>query len=658
MDFFDHQDRAKRNSGRLVLLFGLAVLGTIVAVYAAAAVLLGVMSRTNTKGSTGARVVAPSESGVDLWDPGLFALVAVATGGVIGATSLVKTLQLRAGGGSVVAAMLGGRLVPRETTDPGEKVLLNVVDEMAIASGTPAPPVYLMDGEAGINAFAAGYAVDKAVIGVTRGCVDRLTRDQLQGVIAHEFSHILHGDMRINIRLIGLIHGIVALSVIGWVVIRSMLYTPVRRRRSSSGKNEGAGKLAFLAFGVALIVIGSVGRLFGMLIQSAISRQREFLADAAAVQYTRNPDGIAGALAVIGGLKEGARVEDPQAAEVRHMLFANGVVSAMSSAFASHPPLKERIARIHPQMAHEVGAGSSHAAGGSGSSGLAMGFAGEEGDARPGPVAPTTPAVQAVGEVDPEHVAYARELLAQAPGILVRAADSAFGARAVVYALLLDRGDEGSRREQFAALERTADPKVLELTRALEGAALRLPVEARLPVLDLTWSSLAALSPGQAKAFMGSIDALIEADQRLELFEWSLRRLVRRRMAAGGREAPKTFRLTAVGDDLKRVALALAAAGDRRDDPDAASRAYQAAVAEAGLALGAPPEPPSAQQLDTALDRLSRLRPSDARVALRALAKAVSEDGRVTPSEGELLRVAAESLGAPMSPLLPGQPVV
>ncbi|MEM7683005.1 MAG: M48 family metallopeptidase [Planctomycetota bacterium] len=663
MDFFEHQDRAKRNSGRLVLLFGLAVLGTILAVYASAVLVFGGVAAYSSSNSgklpTGTSIPSVgSDGGFDPWNPGLFALVAVGTGAVIGVSSLVKTAQLRSGGGASVAAMLGGKLVARDSADPNERTLLNVVDEMAIASGTPAPPVYLMQNEAGINAFAAGYAPDRAVIGVTRGAVERLSRDELQGVVAHEFSHILHGDMRINIRLIGLIHGIVALSVIGWVVVRSMLYAP-RRRRSSSGKNEGAGKLAFVAFGVMLIVIGAVGRVFGMLIQAAISRQREFLADAAAVQYTRNPTGIAGALATIGGLKAGSRIEDPQAAEVRHMLFANGVASSLSRALASHPPLKERIRRIDAQLAQQVGASLPQGASSSdaGASGLAMGFAG--GSAPDAHAAPVHSAVQSIGEVDPAHVAYARELLAKAPASLRKEADSSFGARAVVYALLLDRDDAQVRAAQWQALGQHAETPVLTLTRKLEAEALALPIEARLPVLDLTWPSLEAMSARQTEAFLASIDGLIRADQRLELFEWALRRLVRRRLtgertAVRGRGAP----LASAGDALQAVSAALSWVG-AKGDAEAAQRAFASAMDEAGMGQDTPlPESPSAETLGRSLDALERVNPTGRRTALRALAKAVSHDGRVTPSEGELLRVAAESLGAPMSPLLPGQPVV
>ena len=212
---------------------------------------------------------------------------------------------------------------------------------MAIASGTPVPPVFLLE-DSGINAFAAGYLPGDAVIGVTRGAVDNLSRDELQGVIAHEFSHIFNGDMRTNIRMIGVLHGLLALSLIGHLLLRIF----ATRNVSSDSKDKGGAFL--MGIGLAMIILGSVGSALGGLIKAAISRQREYLADASAIQFTRNPLGIGGALKRIGGLISGSRLEHPNASIASHMYFAQGVFEGFTGLMATHPPLPKRIAAIDP----------------------------------------------------------------------------------------------------------------------------------------------------------------------------------------------------------------------------------------------------------------------------------------------------------------------
>ena len=295
-----HQETARRKTGLLIVYFISAVVLIVVLVYSivAGAILLS-GSREAAQGAS------PScRSGTRAcsrwWSLGTLAL--------IGGGSLYRIASL-AGGGHTVAEMMGGRPLSHQTTDPDERKILNVVEEMAIASGTPVPPVYLLEHEDGINAFAAGSTPGDAVIGVTRGCIQNLTRDELQGVIAHEFSHILNGDMRLNLRLIGVLYGILLISLTGWIIFRStadalLVRGPSRRRRR--------GVNPWPLVGLALYVLGYVGVFFGNLIKAAVSRQREFLADASAVQFTRNPDGIAGALKKIGALAEGSQCPRPR----------------------------------------------------------------------------------------------------------------------------------------------------------------------------------------------------------------------------------------------------------------------------------------------------------------------------------------------------------
>ncbi len=326
MDFFEQQDKARKNTKMLVVYFVLAVVCIIASVYLAILLIFHVTSAKELPPGT-----SPPE--LVLWDPRLFLYVVLGTIGVVAVGSLYKTLALSKGG-SAVAESLGGRLVPADPGDPDERKLCNVIEEMAIAAGVPVPKIYVLDEENGINAFAAGHTPEDAAIGVTRGCMTLLSRDELQGVIGHEFSHILNGDMRLNLRIMGIIFGIVCLSVIGRVLIYS---------RGGRGR-QGGNPMMYL--GLALIVIGAIGLLFGRLIQAALSRQREFLADASSVQFTRNPAGLSGALQKIGGA--GSRIDSPHAGEASHMFFGNGLAKPFLGAFATHPPLDERIRAIDP----------------------------------------------------------------------------------------------------------------------------------------------------------------------------------------------------------------------------------------------------------------------------------------------------------------------
>ena len=299
MDFFARQDQSRKQSLYLTFLFVLAVLFVAVAVYVAVQLAFHLsMGKPDTY-----------RNGLTWFDFEMFMLVTFVTLAIITLGSLFKMFQLRKGG-SYVAENLGGRRVMHLSADKDEKRLLNVVEEMAIASGVPVPQVYIMQEETGINAFAAGYTPGDAAIAVTRGCLSTLNREQLQGVIAHEFSHILNGDMRLNIRLIGFLYGIMVIAIVG----RGLL-----RGSGRSRNKKGGGQTILLA--LALMVIGYVGQIFGRMIQSAVSRQREFLADASAVQFTRNPGGIAGALKIIGGFNNGSSIVSPNAHEASHLFF-------------------------------------------------------------------------------------------------------------------------------------------------------------------------------------------------------------------------------------------------------------------------------------------------------------------------------------------------
>ena len=523
-DFFQQQDAARRGTTRLVVLFGLAVVAIIVSIELLLAATMGYLGRNPATGAVEWATVT---------DPQLVVVSILGTLIIVGGGSLYKLAELRAGG-RVVAEHLGGRLLTAGAADPIEQRLLNVVEEMAIASGTPTPPVYLMDQEEGINAFAAGYSPSDAVIGVTRGTATWLDRDELQGVIAHEFSHILNGDMRLNLRLMGLLHGILIIGILGYFILRMSFFTG-GQRRTRDGKNG----LPIMALGAGLAVIGFAGTFFGNLIKAAVSRQREYLADASAVQFTRQPDGLAGALRKIGGFAKGSAIQNPNAPEASHMFFGRAT-SGFSALFATHPPLEERIRRIDPSWDGAFPEGTPVTDAGvappraqvPGAAGFAGGLAGGA-SAAPG----LAGAVASIGQPSQAHIRYAARLIESLPAALVAAAREPYGSRAVVYALLLDRKG-GTRRRQLAQLEAAADHGVFEETLRVARLVEPLNAKMRLPLLEIALPALHALSPTQRALFLRNIVGLVEGDDTIDLFEWSLHRILRHDLDAPGRQRP------------------------------------------------------------------------------------------------------------------------
>ncbi len=638
-DFFQQQDAARRSTGRLVVLFGLAILAIVASIWVLLAAITGYFGRD------------PETNAID-WtafgdDPRLLIVAFVGALAVIGGGSLYKIAQLR-GGGRVVAEQLGGRLVNGDTSDPVERRLLNVVEEMAIASGTSTPPVYMMDAETGINAFAAGFAPQDAVIGVTRGAATTLDRDELQGVIAHEFSHILNGDMRLNIRLMGLLHGIFVIGMIGYFILRMSFYTGGGRSRDSKGA------MPILALGAGLAFVGFAGTFFGNLIKAAVSRQREFLADSSAVQFTRHPGGIAGALKKIGGFVTGSQVENPNAPQASHMFFGRAT-SGFSAMFSTHPPLAERIKRIDPswdggfpklapQVVDALAAATAPAI---------AGFADAEAEGPTG--SDMEAAVGQVGQPTSAHIAYAGALFDRLPEALVAAAHEPYGARALIYALLLDR-DEGPRRLQLAHLEAAADDGVYEETVKLARLVDRLDPTMRLPLVEIALPALCALTPWQYELFRKNLLELVEADEMLDLFEWSLQRILLRDMQGRfGRSGPERVRhrsLRAVRSPLTVMLSVLAYVGNR--DPGAAAHAFGEAwqglaLPETGL-LGH--EGCGFGALDEALAELDHAAPMVKKRVLEAAVACITADRQVTVEEAELLRAVSASISCPMPPIL------
>jgi len=633
VDFFEYQDQARRKTLFLAGLFVLAIIAIICLVYFFVWLIL-----VNFQSEFNAQLVDAGPL-----DPILLAVCAFGVLTLVGLGSGYKVLQLRSGG-VAVAEMLGGRLLAPESDDPGERRVLNVVEEMSLASGVAVPPVYVMDDK-GINAFAAGYAPDDAVIGVTRGCMELLTRDELQGVIAHEFSHILNGDMRLNIRLMGLVHGLLVIGLTGRIILRHAFRSGRSRGMERRGRGSGM-PLPLILLGAGLMVAGSMGSFWGRLIKAAVSRQREFLSDAAAVQFTRNPQGISGALKKIGGLD--SRIGSTNAAEAAHMFFSQAVSSLSGGFLATHPPLKQRIIRIEPDWDGT--------------------FPRLEG-LKPPPVWSAPPgekpilktAVSQTGRVDQEHLTYARELLDDLPEPLLHGARDPYAARALLYALFIN-SRPASRDAQFGILCSRADKELLQLVERYLPLLNSRSANIRLPLMDLAMPAMKELSPAQFFAFESDLQAMIKADAHPALLEWTMYRILEKRLGAHFR--PKTRELTgyeAVSQMKEEAALllsALAHAGHKVQDEARQAFDQGADFLELwGRLSFIPREKCSLSDLDQALSRLSRLAALEKRLLLGACAACIAFDRQVSLDQGELFRAVSDYLDCPMPPLLPGQPL-
>lgn len=628
------------------MFFVLAVLAIVVSVYLAATFLFFWVQSSRLR---------PFE----WWSLDRFVVLAGATLIVIVAGSLYKMWRLSEGG-HTVAQLLGGRPVNPNSTDPKERRVLNVVEEMAIAAGLPVPTVYLLEREEGINAFAAGFTPRDTVLGVTRGTVEILNRDELQGVVAHEFSHIFNGDMSLNLRLMGVLHGILLIALVGYFILRSTV-------RASSSSRKGGAVPALPLLGLVLLVIGYIGVFFGRLIKSAVSRQREFLADASAVQFTRNPEGIGGALKKIGGLSMGSLIMSPHAEQASHFFFSDGKLGKIRNAFSgithfafltTHPPLAERIRRVDPRwdgVYPEVKPLSQAAWSGGAAAPKAIETEPRLFKLLPGAL------TALVGRIDQAHLEYARALLARIPERVIQAVRDPSGARAVVLALLASH-DPKVRQKQMEGLRTSAEDLLARETPELAALLEKSPREVRLPLVDLALPALRRLSPAQHHEFMECVTSFIHADQQIDLFEYTLMHVLGRHLAPTfDRARPPAVEFYALTPVRKECAIVLSAAAHAgQTDPAAADRAFAEGAKElGGLPLSFVPRTEAGLVgVRDSLYKLDRLAPRLKKDLMRALIAIVAYDGKVTVSEGEVLRAIADALGLPMPPFLPGQDLV
>ena len=652
--FFDRQERARQNTIWLVVMF-VCCLALLVVVNLVVVTTVSTILDPDQENQIYVHLFGDFVVGTRHLALGGFA--AFVTALVIVTGTIYQVVILRSGGGRGVAEALGGQRVHPDTTDPTQRRLLNVVEEMAIASGTPVPPVYLLD-ESAINAFAAGYAPTDAVIGVTRGSLERLRREELQGVIAHEFSHILNGDMCLNIRLIGVLYGILLLTLIGRLLLRS-LYFAGGSSRSRNDKGNGLVMVLFVT-GLVILVLGTLGSLLGGLIKAAVSRQREYLADASAVQFTRNPAGLANALKQIGTHVSSGRLNHPNAGIASHMFFAQGVFEGFSGLMATHPPLAKRILAIDPQWDgrfpdaggrpardRPVAAATSWAAAGQMPSAVAA-------QLQHASFAAAHDAYQHAGKPLDYHRRHADRLLRTMQPVLIQHAHEAFGARSVVSALLLSR-DEAVRKEQLRQLEERLGKATAKLTVQLAEQTDQLAEGLRLPLVDLTLPALKEMSAPQYQQFRQAFEQLVWADQRLSIFEWTLFQIIRRHLRPFyepiSRRPIRYYGLQRLHQPIAVLLGTLAAVGNR--EPEQRRHAFQLAVAQLGLAIPWSPEyRHTLKELDASVNKLVQCSQRLRGKVIEACAACVCADGIVTTWEAELLRGIADLFECPIPPLI------
>jgi Zn-dependent protease with chaperone function len=625
MNFFENQDKARQSTQQLLGLFAIAISIMIVAIYIVVLLLLYILT------------FSVDTIIVIWWQPTLFFWVSVVTISLISLASFYKILCLRQGG-CVIAEELGGRLLLTETASEQEHQLLNIVEEMAIASGIPIPKVYLLDREPSINAFAAGFSLNDAVIGVTRGSIEQFNRDELQGVIAHEFSHILNGDMVLNLRLMGLLHGILFIFLIG----KEML-------RIRDSDNDGF-RLWALAF--ALMAIGGIGLLCGRLIKAAVSRQREFLADASAVQFTRNPDGISGALQKLSQMD--SRLLTPKAEAASHMFFGNAVkIHFWEEKFATHPPLTLRIRRVGGIKVRNISNSSHNTVISSSNNSSAMGFAGSNSQT----VNPEKVVAQ-VGTVTPKQFNLTQELLAELPESLRLGIRETQTAQAILFALFLEEQNSPLQEKQLTWLNKVRSEELVNSSIKFNEEISQLDSNLYLPLVDLTIPALRQLSVKECQRVCKCTQGLIAAKEQASVRDFVLRLILWHRLQPLFQPdcniAVKFNSIEEIWSDCLIVLSALAQIGE--NSPESAAYAFSSGIFQLpGATQQEKPKAPlkcNFSQLKKSVENLRQATPKLKQAIVEACAHTVLVDNKITNQEKDLLRAIAMTLDCPIPPFL------
>jgi len=643
VNFFEQQDIARRNTRLLVVLFIAAVALLIVLANAAVAAFLWVGQDYNVY--SGSREGLSGFLSYFSWTR--FGSIGLAIAATVAMVSLFKWLQLSTGG-KVVAENMGGTRILPQTRDRAERRCLNVVEEMALAASMPVPPVYVLNDERGINAFAAGLTPADAVVAVTRGTIDHLKRHELQGVIAHEFSHILNGDMRLNIHLASLLKGITFLADVGHILMHSS-----NRVRTGQSARSDTGMAMMPVLGLALWLLGLLGGVAAGFIKAAISRQKEFLADASAVQYTRNPDGIADALKVIGGYVPGTLVHAARAAEMSHIFFGE-VEHRLWQVFATHPPLAQRIRRVDPDWDgefirrrvehYEHRPGRPHPADiGVGRAALvAAALAASTG------AASKSAPQDAEFKSSPEELETETSLREAIPVAFIRHSQEPLGAHALIYSLMISE-HPSVRRAQWAIIEAAGITGLPELVYTLYPGVRELGAPRRLPLLELCLPALKSMSLDQYHLFKDTLMGLIRADEQTELHEWCLFQVIRHYLdpeyVLVKASRPRFNRLAKVAFHVRVVLSVLAHEGSGET-----GAVFRLAADELGFDSMAilPREQCEVATFSHAVNELADCYPLLKPRLLKAMALAAGADDQLSPSEREIIVSMAAVMDCPV----------
>ena len=644
MNFFDAQDQARKTTRWLIIVYVLATALIVLGVTLIVGFALFGTSMDGHRYSFTDMLAA---------NPGPLLITAAATTLFIVGASIYKTSVLAAGGGRVAQEM-GGTLVPADVHDPLRRRLRNVVEEMAIASGVPVPEIYVLEEESGINAFAAGYAPGDAAVAVTRGTLELLDRDELQGVIAHEFSHILNGDMRLNIRLMGVLFGILVLGLMGKMIVRGGYHA-----RLMSGRRD-RGAPVVLIIGLGLAILGSIGVFFARLIKAGVSRQREFLADASAVQFTRQSDGIANALKKIGGYSESSYLSAADPEEISHMLFGSG--AKFFGMFATHPPLTERIRAIDPSFKEsDYPVVTSRSMSDTMADDSVSAMAAAAPAPTSGPAAADLPdaLVASAGHPDAEHVAFAQQLRRSIPDSLYDAAHSAELALLLVTALVLDRSGQSTERQLGLAEEQLGVDRTRIIRRLYEELS-QTDARYRLPLLEISFPALKLRPEAQLEYLVQLTSRMIDVDGEVDLYEYCFYRVLRTSLGQAvdpsGRQGPRRVARRELRQAAIDLITVLADYGNENDT--LSGQAFDAGKALFGKWAEehtySSKQHYSLRTLDRSLDVLAALNGKGRRAMLKAITTVAVHDGQVTTAETELIRTICASLDVPLPPLLTG----
>jgi len=636
MDFYKEQENSKKKSALLLLIFiiSICVVVFFVGMFFIAIDVFVYEEGTKSFNLTPSYILQNARLNVIISSfLSIFIVI------VYGASKKFDELER---GGYVIANELGGRLLFGESASSKEKTLINVADEMSLAAGVGSVPIYIIENKH-INAFVAGTTYDNAVLSVTRGAVELLNRDELQGVIAHEFSHIFNGDMKLNNFASGCISGILYIFIIGTELFFPLQFTATKHFSGITPKDVLRIFVYPLTMsaGIALMLLGVVGVACAAFMQFALNRQREYLADASAVQFTRYPQGIANALKKIG--MYGDTLNNLRAGCYEHIFFSSH----------SSPSVGKRIKKIEPHWDGEF---------------IETRDKQDEIFSRK-KIHPLTMSIKALtvahilgqitnsGVINDRALKHAKEVLNSIPDNVKQNAQNPLGAEFIIYTLLLDKNHE-SRKLQCIAIAgklfkdlKHQDTAVKMLMDMYESIGFLEPV-AYLDIIHICASTLKNISANQYAVFRKQVNELILHDEHVSVFEWCVRYIVLYPldMAFGLRKTPLDIH-THIGALKNELEILLSALSYIQFKDDANGRDIFERVKKQGgiTALKYIPYSEfSPERFEKVVDEIQNSKPMVRRKILELCIFALNGDGEINNRDIAVIHALGEVLHLPL----------